>query len=295
MNKNKKKRRKRNDNSLKKHWKLLSLIAFVCIVVIPFLIHCAFKMYFGIDFFVADWSAGDILTFYGGILAAVLAVFGVYWTIQDSHNQYHEEQKNNVKPYFAVTIRKQEFHRDLLPDENTNDEAEFEDEEINGYSEYRREKVFIVIQKNQIEFPLHFTKKQKETISKMGSYWQHKESSYILCQKNYISLPLDIDNVGIKAAINVQVVFFKTDAEQRDRVYVYTMKPADRIYVHIYSGVEDDSICGDYLLDLKYWDILGTAYSQKYPIRINLDEDDRFICYTDLRGTQVEVEDAENG
>ncbi len=56
---------------IKKHKVLVGIIMVVIIFVIPFLIHCAFKIYIN-DFWSTDeWNAGDILQFYGSMLVFI--------------------------------------------------------------------------------------------------------------------------------------------------------------------------------------------------------------------------------
>lgn len=54
---------------MKKHKKLIAFITFMIIFGIPFIIHILFKLRSNIDFFVAEWSAGELLSYYGSILA----------------------------------------------------------------------------------------------------------------------------------------------------------------------------------------------------------------------------------
>ena len=80
----------------------------------------------------AEWSAGEILTFYGGLLAAALAVFGIYWTIKDSHEQNKQEEKDRVRPYLALTELKQTFNLD-----STGNDQECDSSDIPCYIEKR--------------------------------------------------------------------------------------------------------------------------------------------------------------
>lgn len=56
-------------NWTKKHKKLIAFIIFLIIFGIPFIIHVLFKLHSNIDFFVAEWTAGELLSYYGSILA----------------------------------------------------------------------------------------------------------------------------------------------------------------------------------------------------------------------------------
>lgn len=54
---------------MKKHKKLIAFIIFMIIFGVPLIIHILFKLHPNIDFFVAEWTAGELLSYYGSILA----------------------------------------------------------------------------------------------------------------------------------------------------------------------------------------------------------------------------------
>lgn len=72
----------------------------ILILVIPLAIHTLFKISAPNEFFVANWTAGDVLTFYGAVLAAAGTVFAVWLTIKTSiYNQeifLREENKRQL-------------------------------------------------------------------------------------------------------------------------------------------------------------------------------------------------------
>lgn len=54
---------------MKKHKKLITFFTFMMIFGLPFIIHVLFKCHPKNDFFVAEWTAGELLSYYGSILA----------------------------------------------------------------------------------------------------------------------------------------------------------------------------------------------------------------------------------
>ena len=80
------------------------VISVVGLVVVPLLINFLFKMDFGIELLRAEWDAGDALSFYGGLLAALLAVYGVYLSIDYSKRIYRDDLRNQVLPFFLYII-----------------------------------------------------------------------------------------------------------------------------------------------------------------------------------------------
>lgn len=67
---------------IKKHKIFVVVLSFFIIFGIPFLIHVLFKIHPKNDFWVAEWTAGDLLGYYGAILAfigtVVLGMLALY-------------------------------------------------------------------------------------------------------------------------------------------------------------------------------------------------------------------------
>ena len=54
---------------MKNHKKLIAFTIFMVIFGVPLIIHILFKLHPNVDFFVAEWTAGELLSYYGSILA----------------------------------------------------------------------------------------------------------------------------------------------------------------------------------------------------------------------------------
>ena len=79
-------------------WQII--LAFtVFIVIIPAVINWFFKLESPCNFFVAEWGAGDVLDFYGAMLASVTTILGVYISIEYAQRNYRIDEANRVKPY----------------------------------------------------------------------------------------------------------------------------------------------------------------------------------------------------
>ena len=62
---------------LKAHKKLIMVISVLIIFGVPLIIHILFKIEAPNSFFVAEWSAGELLSYYGSILAFIGTVFPI--------------------------------------------------------------------------------------------------------------------------------------------------------------------------------------------------------------------------
>ena len=71
---------------LKKHKKPLIWFCLIGIILIPLLIHIAFKIESPLSVLEAEWTAGDVLAFYGVLVGSIATVWGVYLSIEYSRS-----------------------------------------------------------------------------------------------------------------------------------------------------------------------------------------------------------------
>lgn len=81
---------------LKKHVKLIGFVIFFLIIGGPFVIHMLFKANSAIDFFIAEWTAGEVLGYYGavmGFLGTVILSLLALWQNQVIKNENDKREK----------------------------------------------------------------------------------------------------------------------------------------------------------------------------------------------------------
>ncbi len=78
---------------MKNHKKLIAFIIFMIIFGVPFIIHILFKLHPNNDFFVAEWSAGELLSYYGSILAFLGTVILGALSLYQNHLIKQESDK----------------------------------------------------------------------------------------------------------------------------------------------------------------------------------------------------------
>ncbi|MHA5219081.1 hypothetical protein [Dysosmobacter sp. Phy] len=267
-------------------WKLLGASAFFLIVV-PALINLAFKLHAPCGFLAAEWSAGDVLSFYGAMLASVATIMGVYLSIDYAQRNYREDEANRVRPYLALTHYKSKSRSNLLSlvFQTSNNEPDRTSDEF--YEEYKLDKVFIIIGTDGISFKDSLTDAQKQSLQ-AGSIGMVQEgnSKRFLCPRNLVSMPFEIENVGSGAALNTMVGFYKAGAKRRG-VNIFTMKTGQSAYCHIFCDEQNSALYGEYILEFIYGDILGNRYSQKYNVEFGIDaENGKFFNSINLVGEQ---------
>lgn len=268
-------------------WQII--LAFtVFIVIIPAVINWFFKLESPCNFFVAEWGAGDVLAFYGAMLASVTTIFGVYISIEYAQRNYQMDEANRVKPYLSLTHYKSESKTNWglgIPAEAT--DADGVEQPQSYYTEYKLDKVYIVIDQAEIRFQDKLSDNQQQRIKSGGFEWyDHGGGCRSLQSHPFVSMPFDVENVGSGAAINTMIAFYKKGEERRG-ASLYTIKQGASFYFHVFCDDADSVVDNEYVIELLYGDIIGNYYSQKYPVQFKRDAGTgRFCTRVNLTGKQ---------
>ena len=271
---------------LRTYWLVIIFFSSIFLVFIPFCINMAFKFDSGITFLQAEWHAEDALNFYGAILASGLGIVGVFISIQYAQKSYRQDEKNRVKPYLALTYLREKNSVDLLdlvgyPHE---EKAAPVKKEFDSETQYRLESVAIILRDGEIFYQPELSETQEKLVRQGGIV---KINGKIV-QRPYISMALQVDNVGMGAAINCRVAFYEEGKTARG-IFLHTVKCGDTIYCHIFSETPTYYLDKQYFLKLVYADILGTEYSQLYNIFFKIEPNTNRIAHNiQLNGEQKE-------
>lgn len=265
----------------RKHkWKFLVAFAFF-VIGVPCAINILFKIKAHGAALDCELVAGDVLAFYGTLLASATTILGAYITIADAQKKYREDEKNRVKPYFALTCYEASIKIGFF-NENQATKNITEKEQVQcGYKEYRLNRVYIIINETGIEWKKKLSTAQQQRLE-LG--WLKGGIN-----SNLVSVPFEAENVGNGAAANTMLAFYKK-GEARKSVGLYTVKQGDSFYFHIYC--DDAEIVNDseYVIEIIYKDIIGNYYSQEYPV--SFDKEVKTNCFRacfELKGTQKSI------
>ena len=276
-------------------WQIF-IFSLMFIFLIPLAINVAFKQKAPCSFWVAEWGAGDALSFYGTLLASVATIIGVYISIQYAQKSYRDDVRNQVLPFFAVTqLRKKSRYDPFLAgfdDKENSEEKECSSGDLPLYEEYKPSEVYIVIDTEGIQYKVELNENQRQILEQGGLDWHNDGTGRCFLQAGiYVSMPFEAVNIGNGGAINTQISFHK-EKGPRNAVPLFTIKQNEKFYFHIFSDNTNFVVNQKYVIELKYGDILGNYYTQKYPITFGIDSNDgRFYQSIDLAGTQHLVND----
>ena len=276
-------------NSLWKKRIAIICLAICLIFLVPLIINILFKLHSPWNILVAEWTAGDALSYYGALLASVATIIGVYASVEHAQRNYRNDERNKVRPFFALTELRTRSKFNILSFGDAQAKTHEESEEVsNLYEEYKLKKFYIVIdEEGKINYKVELDDSLQQVVEKNGFAWRKDNNNrWLLTSEPFVSIPLGITNIGNGGAINTKIAFYKSGTTP-EAIPLFTVMQGENNYIHIVSKKVTVLSGNNYKLEIKYGDILGNMYSQKYPIEFNYDTDSgHFYRQIDLAGMQ---------
>lgn len=156
---------------MKKNYKIL-LVVMGFVLIGPIVINSLFKLHKSLAFFVAEWDASAMLSYYGTIIAAVIAIYGIFITIQYSQKSYKDDVRDRSMPFIVIDMLKTSSYRNLMKSNN----IETTTEPIEGYREYKLTDYYCILDKGKIQYKTCLTKSQQELLNKGVMNWVPREN-----------------------------------------------------------------------------------------------------------------------
>ena len=256
---------------IKKNQKsILLVLGFVLIG--PMIINVLFKLHPPIGFFVAEWDASAMLSYYGTLIAAVIAIYGIFITIQYSQKSYRDDVRDRSMPFIVIDMLKTSLHRSFLQSTVANTGAD----NIEGYREYKLKDYYCILENGKIEYKTGLTKAQKKLLDDGGMRWVSCGNGGSMQVIDEICVPFEIENVGNGAAIRMRYGLNRKETDEKNRRYLPTisLKQDTPMMFRLFSEdcSRNSANLGQYILSFYYEDIYSNRYEQHFDINIEYDE-----------------------
>jgi len=276
---------------LKRHWKGILIFVIVGIIFVPLVIHILFKINAPANFFIATWTSGDVLAFYGVIIGAIATVGGVYLSIQYSQKSLHEDTYNRVRPFLVIVPKMVEGKLDLVSEIFRSRDIKSKQEE-DYYNEYVLDSICFVMVNGKITAHSKLTPEQEETKRKFGIKKVTKgDGSTSVTNTNLAYMSIVVENAGVGVANKLLIGFYKSSDYSKDQLPLSLfrhVKVGESITVELYIENPVEKDYGDYTLAFDYCDIYENNYLQKFNVKLAKDEDGNYL-YLENNGIQEEV------
>lgn len=262
---------------LKKNCKIF----FVVLLLIfggPIVINILFKIKSPIWFLTAEWDASAALSYYGAIIAAFLAIYGIFITVQYSQKNYREDVRNRSLPFIVVDMLRSRSIRSIFPTMETIAQENAKDCPTEGYFEYKITDFYCILKNGEIEYATGLTPAQQSLRDNRGIEWVASENKNENEMKRHfcVCIPLEIENVGNGTAIRMRIGLNRKDTLSKDRQYMQpqSMKPGVIFKFHIFSEdcSQNSKNLGNYVLSFCYEDIYLNHYEQNFDVLIGFDK-----------------------
>lgn len=284
---------------MKKNTIIFKLVAaIIAISIIGFIsINLLFKWNSNNFIIEAEWDAADALNYFGTILAAIIGIIGVYYSIMAAQNNYRDDLINQSLPFFALNIlyKKRKHPNNWLEySYSDNDEKKEKSNDDWQYSEIKLRTIYFVFDNDSFVPKYELSTEQIDLIKKDGNTIHNGDFGETIFSKTLIlSQPYELENVGKGPAINTRIGFNKSSVTKNERKYIKpeNLKVGDFFYINIYIQNITDSVIGEYVLEVNYSDIYGNNYSQENKISIEkkFDKSSSYILSTEFVSNQKSI------
>lgn len=285
---------------LKKNYKIF-FVVLLLILGGPIVINILFKIKSPIWFLSAEWDASAALSYYGAIIAAFLAIYGIFITVKYSQQNYREDVRNRSLPFIVVDMLRSRSIRSIFPTLETNAKEDMHERKTEGYFEYKINDFYCILKNGEIEYTTGLTPAQQNLRDNRGIEWVASENkNENEMQRHFcVCIPLEIENVGNGTAIRMRIGLNRKDTLSKDRQYMQpqSMKPGVIFKFHIFSEdcSQNSKNLGKYVLSFCYEDIYLNHYEQNFDLLIAFDKKDGVFCSIDLSHVQKFLGGESNG
>lgn len=276
-----------NENGDFSRWALLSCAV---VVFIPLVIHLLYALGDSCPLIISHWSAGDLLTYCGTLLAAAIAILGVYWSLRNNRREQEKQRlaskrdqerqiRDEAAPFFSAVFltqrNKQSAFAEMLQGKLPGEAGEncgadkltgCDDPYAGKYEEVDEREIYVILD-GEISYKRVLSDDHVKHVRSQDLSIQSGPGAYSFGPNPVVYIPVNLINVGRGVAISMRIGVNPKYSEWSGVNY-WTIEPGDCCYVGIYVDTSDEKVCGEYELRLVFFDYLGCSYMQRFELDI---------------------------
>lgn len=254
---------------------VLTLI--LLIFVVPILINESYKRETG---YLTLWSANDVLSYYGTLLACIGGVLGVFFTVKYSQKQYREDARQRIMPFVATDfLLNKSCYKDFAEKHN-----QYSIEDKNEYDH------FVITYSNDkgVQYPIFLSEEECSLLDNNGHFEVEDKKNGITLYgfKIICFIPCVLKNVGTGVALKTTFGLYKLNngcysekIDDRKASKPFVLDKGDRIHVGLYFDLDDEESLGTYKFDIMYSDTDFTRYRRSITFKFIQNPQTKVIEY----------------
>lgn len=260
--------------------KIITIIVGIAVIFgIPIIINECYKADSG---YITMWTAADMLSYCGTIIAACGAAVGIFVSIKFSQEQYKEDTRCRALPYFAINKLGRKcidpFDAGWYEDDSDSQESESDYQnkvkEALIYEEFKRNEGYFVINNNKISFREKLSDEQNEKIC-IDFTEEEKVELGLTEKKSTYYFTYDIQNIGNGCAVNYEVTLEK--GAKSANTFCLSVPVNNTIKLGVFFDNLSEESIGIYALKFSYEDIYGQKYQQIMQIDVVMENGELFV------------------
>lgn len=243
---------KNNRKSKSKHFWWIYGIAAALIIVVPYTISAAY--FLGLNSKVPNtmFTAGELLMYYGAILASAGTAAGVFYTIKYTQENYREDQHKRVFPYIVAVHKQSTGIR----------QYKFADSRV--LDDYFVDIAYLYIRPDDYDF-FHSVNEADKYKLEYGS------QEYPIPDENTLKVYFrDFTNSGVGTAIDLNLLFRKHgDRAWKPAPISLSLLPGQSFRIEMIVEISEHQINdrdNKYYLNALYSDIYGNEHPRRWEI-----------------------------
>ncbi|GAA6503795.1 hypothetical protein K350107B32_01880 [Agathobaculum butyriciproducens] len=248
------------------NWCLLGTVVFLAVFGGPMIINWLYQSNSG---YITIWGAAEVFSYYGTILAAILAaivaVVGVHISIRASHEQYREDKRRDVLPYFSINLLDRQSINPVDWESMHKMEMQNSSPEVPEYKEYPFDKNYFIFCDDELTCVQKLTSEQNRTRETGWNTEKRGECGEDLQPVFYI--PIEMMNIGKGCAINTMIVIKSDTKNLAAGSFTVSIPIGEKIYVGLLI-YHEASLTGTYKFEVQYSDIYGNKYVHRKSITV---------------------------
>ena len=239
----------------------------------------------------APWTAGEMLGYCGAVDAAVVALLGLFFSIQDGWEQQRAQLRESTAPYFSMVILKAMNKKNpfspYVSTEGDEAKAVCDDDSPSGYYEVDVREVYAIVG-DDIVYRSRLSDKQRERVESTLLTEEIAEGTFAIVSNPVISIPLRFRNVGEGCANGVRVGVNRKEDEWKG-VCSWSLDHGEDFYLLIYIDT-DHNVLGDYEVRIVFNDCLGYRYMEAFSLFVERDASGRANASIDYVGRKTVID-----
>lgn len=257
---------------------LLVIICLIAAFLPPLVIDALFGMGDEYPLIIVHWTAADVLSYFGTISSAVIAIAGVIFSVRAAGRAQESQLRDSVAPYFSAIYLDQQNKHDAFLELFTKSESDDDNDkpsagECNGageeqpaYQEVETRAIYALLA-DKVPYKRKLSDDERKHVESDHFIEEIAKGARAVVSNSVIYMPIMMRSVGKGSAVGVRIGVDRTE-DAWTGVSSLTLGVDESFYLGVYIDTDEPAVFGDYEIRIAFSDCLGYQYQQTFELHI---------------------------